>query len=114
MLCSLLLFTFISTGDIRVNQNTHLTALHVILLRDHNKIAATFAKLNPHWSDEKTYQEARRILIAKCQYISYYEHLPNLLGIYCIFSNLTYIHLYMLLLVPLKIGMVPSCQVRLY
>lgn len=68
------------TGDIRVNQNPQLTVLQIILLREHNRIADTLAKLNPHWNDEIIFQEARRVHIAEVQHINYYEYLPIFLG----------------------------------
>ncbi|CAB3235722.1 unnamed protein product [Arctia plantaginis] len=67
-------------GDKRVNQNTQLTLLQVILLRNHNRIANELAHLNPHWNDETLFEEARRIHIAEMQHINYYEYLPNILG----------------------------------
>ncbi|KAJ8953131.1 hypothetical protein NQ318_017158, partial [Aromia moschata] len=67
-------------SDPRINQNTELTVLQVLLLRKHNVIAANLAAVNPHWNDEKLYQEARRINIAAHQYVSYYEWLPIILG----------------------------------
>ncbi|XP_026330560.1 peroxidase-like, partial [Hyposmocoma kahamanoa] len=63
-------------GDFRANQNPQLTVLHIVLVREHNRIADYLAELNPHWSDEKIFQEARRIHIAEIQHINYYEHLP--------------------------------------
>ncbi|CAG9787205.1 unnamed protein product [Diatraea saccharalis] len=67
-------------GDIRVNQSPQLAVLQVMLMREHNRIADILASLNPQWNDETIYQEARRILIAECQKINYYEYLPILLG----------------------------------
>ncbi|XP_053970061.1 peroxidase isoform X2 [Anastrepha ludens] len=67
-------------GDIRVNQNPGLAILHTILLREHNRIADSLAKLNPHYNDRTLFQEARKINIAQYQHISYYEWLPIFLG----------------------------------
>ncbi|KAG5666643.1 hypothetical protein PVAND_014659 [Polypedilum vanderplanki] len=67
-------------GDTRINQSPHLTIIHVLFIREHNRIARELEKLNPHWSDEKLYQEARRICIGIYQYISYYEWLTIFLG----------------------------------
>jgi len=72
----------ISTGDTRGNQNPQLTILQIIFLREHNRIADYLSKLNPHWSDETTFQETRRIVIAEHQFISYYEWLPIILGVH--------------------------------
>ncbi|GBP47663.1 Peroxidase [Eumeta japonica] len=67
-------------GDIRVNQNPQLTILQILLMREHNRIADSLYKINPHWNDETLFQEARRIHIAEIQHINYYEYLPILLG----------------------------------
>ncbi|KAI8421164.1 hypothetical protein MSG28_008240 [Choristoneura fumiferana] len=63
-------------GDIRINQTPTLAMTHTILLREHNRIATILGSLNPMWSDEKIYQEARRIVIAELQHITYQEWLP--------------------------------------
>jgi len=68
------------TGDIRTNQNLILTSIHTIFMREHNRIAAKLAELNPSWTDEKLYQEARKICIAQYQHILYNEWLPVLIG----------------------------------
>ncbi|XP_056640874.1 peroxidase-like [Diorhabda sublineata] len=68
-------------GDSRINQNPQLALLHVILLREHNRIADKLSELNPHWDDETTFQEARKICIAEHQYITYYEWLPYFIGV---------------------------------
>ena len=49
-------------GDARTNENIALTSLHTLLLREHNRLARALAKLNPHWSGERLYQEARKIM----------------------------------------------------
>lgn len=68
------------SGDVRVNQNPGLTVLSTILVLEHNRLAFGLSKINPHWSDEKLFQEARRINIAEYQAITYYDWLPLLLG----------------------------------
>lgn len=73
------LFCFIA-GDERVNEQIHLTVLHTLYVRDHNRIATGLAELNPHWDDERIYQEARHIMAAATQHITLNEFLPLVLG----------------------------------
>ena len=67
-------------GDIRVNDNPGLTSLHTLFMREHNRLADAFAASHPDWNDEELYQEARRIVIAEIQAVTYQEFLPALLG----------------------------------
>ncbi len=64
----------------RVNEQTGLTMVHNVFLREHNRIATVLQNLNPDWSDETLYQESRRILAAIIQHITYNEWLPLVLG----------------------------------
>jgi len=68
------------TGDPRVNEQTILTLLHTILIREHNTIAGRLSQINPHWSDETLFQESRHIIIAYQAHITFNELLPLLLG----------------------------------
>lgn len=67
-------------GDGRLVEQPALTSLHVVFLRLHNRIATKLAALNAHWSDEKLFQESRRIVAAIVQHITYREFLPIVLG----------------------------------
>jgi peroxidase len=67
-------------GDYRAEDNSILTSIHTVWLREHNLIAQKLAALNPCWNDELVYQQARRIVIAQFQNIVYGEFLPGLIG----------------------------------
>jgi peroxidase len=68
------------TGDVRGNENTELTALQTLFVRNHNRIAVQLQTAHPDWSDEQLYQEARKLNIAQYQAIIYNAYLPDLLG----------------------------------
>jgi len=69
-------FKFIA-GDVRASEQPGLTALHILFLREHNRIcdqliAAGFS------NDELIYQKARKLVGALVQKISFSEFLPAL------------------------------------
>ena len=53
---------------------------HTVWVREHNRLAKELSYLNPHWDDERLYQEARKIVIAENQHVTYNEWLPLVLG----------------------------------
>lgn len=58
-----------------------LTIMHTLWLREHNRVAnALYDIFGSSKSDEFYYQEARRIVIAEFQHITYNEYLPVILG----------------------------------
>lgn len=67
-------------GDNRVNQVITLVAFHTLFLREHNRIARSLQKMNPHWDDNVLFHEARRIVGAEWQHIIYNEYLPKVVG----------------------------------
>ncbi|XP_054719916.1 chorion peroxidase-like [Uloborus diversus] len=74
------------SGDVRCNQNVLLTSFHGLMLREHNRLADILSALNPGWNDEILFHEARRILSAEIQHITFTEFLPLLLGD-CVMSS---------------------------
>ncbi|XP_023314614.1 peroxidase-like isoform X1 [Trichogramma pretiosum] len=68
------------SGDQRINGDVQAAAMQTLWLREHNRLARALAKLNPHWSDETIFQEARRIVVAEIQHVTYHEWLPLLIG----------------------------------
>ncbi|XP_068205835.1 lactoperoxidase-like isoform X2 [Palaemon carinicauda] len=67
-------------GDGRVNEQIVLAFLHTVWAREHNRIAAILKAFHPSWTDEKLFQESRRIVIAELQHVTYTEFLPIILG----------------------------------
>lgn len=70
-------------GDMRVNEHPFLTSLHVVFLKEHNRIAKRLREYLPRelQKDEIIYQETRRLVGAEMQNIVYGEYLPTILGV---------------------------------
>ena len=72
-------FKCFQNGDgIRGNQHVTLAALETLFLRRHNQHALELSEINPHWTDDRIYWEARRILTAEYNHISFSQYLPSL------------------------------------
>lgn len=67
-------------GDIRANENVALIGMQTLWVREHNRIADQIAAENPQLTDEQIYQQARSLVTAEIQAITYNEYLPALLG----------------------------------
>lgn len=77
---------FFMAGDIRANENVALTSMHTLWVREHNRLADEIAEVDPTLTDEEIYQQARALVIAEIQAITYNQWLPALLGVDAISS----------------------------
>ena len=68
-------------GDLRVNEQPTLGAIHALFLKEHNRIARQLKKINRWWDDERLFQETKRIVNAEFQHIIFNEWLPLLIGV---------------------------------
>lgn len=71
---------FFLAGDIRANENAALTSMQTIWMREHNRVATELALEDPSLTDEQLYQQARQIVSAEIQAITFNEFLPALFG----------------------------------
>ncbi len=67
-------------GDVRANENIELTSLHTVFVREHNRLADRLASQNSRLSDQELYLQARSMVIAEIQAITFNEWLPAVLG----------------------------------
>lgn len=69
-----------NAGDLRVNEIPSLGGNHLLFVREHNRIVGELRKVQPKWSSLKLYQEARKIIGALLQQVTYGEFLPSILS----------------------------------
>jgi peroxidase len=67
-------------GEVRCNEQVSLTTMHTLWVRYHNIIAHGLRRQNPHWDGERIFQEARKIVGAIIQKITYEDYLKIVLG----------------------------------
>ena len=68
-------------GDHRANEQLGLLSMHTIWMRQHNRVAGELLRYNPHWDGDLVYHEARKIIGAQMQHITYTHWLPKILGL---------------------------------
>ncbi|HRJ09209.1 MAG TPA: peroxidase family protein [Prosthecobacter sp.] len=71
---------FFVAGDVRVNEQVGLIAIHTLFVREHNFWADLYRTANPDAGEEEIYQFARLIVGSEVQAITYREFLPIILG----------------------------------
>lgn len=72
--------TLFVAGDVRANEQAGLAAMHILWMREHNRIAAELQLENPGTDADTIFETARRLTIAEIQVITFNEYLPALLG----------------------------------
>ena len=68
-----------------------LGSLHLVFAKEHNRIVTKLAEVQPQWSQEKLFNEARKIIGALMQHITYSDYFISkysLSRIYYLFINL--------------------------
>ncbi len=69
-----------AAGDARVQENPDLTALQTLFVREHNRQVDLLKTAHPDWTSDQLYNQARAIVTAEIERITYNEFLPHLLG----------------------------------
>ncbi|XP_054152513.1 peroxidase-like [Oppia nitens] len=75
-----LLKCFKSGDGMRSNQQPLIATIISTFVIRHNQHCDGLAKVNPHWTDDVLYREARRLLEAEYNFIIFYEYLPSILN----------------------------------
>ncbi|KAJ1184869.1 hypothetical protein NDU88_001666 [Pleurodeles waltl] len=68
------------SGDPRTSEQPGLTAFHTLFMREHNRVARELRRINPRWTGETLYQEARKVVGGILQKITYKDYIPLLMG----------------------------------
>ena len=67
-------------GDVRDQENAHLSTIVNVFLRNHNYHAIAIKEQYPMWSDDQIYETARAINQAEYQQVVYNELIPTYTG----------------------------------
>ncbi|XP_063051722.1 eosinophil peroxidase-like [Engraulis encrasicolus] len=67
-------------GDERVLENIGLASMHTLMMREHNRLARALGEMNPQWTGETIYQEARKIMGGYAQRITFRDYLLHIVG----------------------------------
>ncbi len=67
-------------GDVRCNEQVGLISMHTLFMREHNRLCGQIASADPALSGDEIYEQARKIVGAYMQVITYRDWLPLLLG----------------------------------
>ena len=54
--------------------------MHTLWAREHNRLAKGLSELNPRWNSDRVFLEARKILGAIMQHVTYKEWIPVILA----------------------------------
>ncbi|MEM9285150.1 MAG: peroxidase family protein [Pseudomonadota bacterium] len=73
--------TLFLAGDVRANEQLGLAVMHTLFVREHNRLAAILQAESPGRNANDIFEDARRLVIAKLQIITYEEFLPALIGV---------------------------------
>ncbi|HEX4666975.1 MAG TPA: peroxidase family protein [Chthoniobacterales bacterium] len=72
--------SYFLAGDVRANEQVGLTAMQTLFMREHNYWATVIKQRQPNLDDDGIYYQARAIVGAELQIITYRDFIPLLLG----------------------------------